>query len=121
MLNIECPYCGFRDEIEFSCGGEAHISRPELNDKLSDKEWSEYLYSSYNPKGLFIERWVHSAGCRQWFNMVRNTVTNEIYEVYKIGSLPKTKEGLLAFKNNWRRKTKSELIDLKKKKNNARK
>ena len=46
MLNIKCPNCGLRDEIEFSCGGEAHITRPVLNEKLSDKEWSEYLQTS---------------------------------------------------------------------------
>jgi len=24
------------------------------------------------------ERWVHSAGCRRWFNLVRDTVTHEM-------------------------------------------
>jgi heterotetrameric sarcosine oxidase delta subunit len=24
------------------------------------------------------ERWVHTAGCRRWFNLVRDTVTDEI-------------------------------------------
>jgi len=24
------------------------------------------------------ERWVHTAGCRRWFNVVRDTVTHEI-------------------------------------------
>ena len=115
MLYIKCPNCGLRDEIEFSCGGEANITRPILNEKLNDREWSEYLFSSYNPKGLFIERWHHTAGCRQWFNVVRNTITNEIYEVYSLGSSPKTKEGLKAYKNNWRRKSKAELINFKKK------
>ena len=33
-----------------------------------------------NPKGPFAERWVHSAGCRRWFNAVRDTVTNEFVE-----------------------------------------
>ncbi|MFO1061925.1 MAG: sarcosine oxidase subunit delta [Dongiaceae bacterium] len=28
MLLITCPYCGPRDEEEFSYGGEAHIARP---------------------------------------------------------------------------------------------
>ena len=28
MLLITCPYCGPRPEIEFRCGGEAHIARP---------------------------------------------------------------------------------------------
>ncbi len=28
MLQIECPWCGKRDQTEFSYGGEAHIDRP---------------------------------------------------------------------------------------------
>ena len=28
MLQLNCPFCGLRDEAEFSCGGEAHIARP---------------------------------------------------------------------------------------------
>ena len=83
MLHIKCPYCGLRNETEFSCGGEAHIARPISNKNLSNKEWSEYLFLRHNPKGIFLERWVHTSGCRKWFNLVRNTVTNEIYEIYK--------------------------------------
>ena len=29
MLIINCPYCGEREQEEFSCGGEAHIERPK--------------------------------------------------------------------------------------------
>ena len=114
MLHIKCPYCGLRNETEFSCGGEAHIARPISNNNLSNKEWSEYLFSSYNPKGVFLERWVHSSGCRRWFNLVRNTVTNEIYEVYKIGTKPKSTVGIKAYKNNWRRHTKAETNNVEK-------
>ena len=88
MRQIKCPNCGYRDEIEFSCGGEAHISRQDYSISLTDKEWSEYLFSRYNPKGLFIERWVHSSGCRRWFNVVRNTATDEILKIYNIGESP---------------------------------
>ena len=109
MLQIKCPNCGYRDEIEFSCGGEAHISRPDYSISLTDKEWSEYLFLRSNPKGIFLERWVHSHGCRRWFNLVRDTVTNEIFEIYLIGSFPKTSEGRIAYKNNWRRHSISEL------------
>jgi len=28
MLRIECPWCGLRDEPEFTYGGESHITRP---------------------------------------------------------------------------------------------
>ncbi len=88
MLRIECPWCGIRDEAEFSCGGESHISRPENPENTSDVEWADYLFYRNNIKGLHHERWVHSFGCRQWFNVARDTVTHEIYEVYAMGQQP---------------------------------
>ena len=33
-----------------------------------------------NPKGPFRERWVHSAGCRRWFEATRDTLTHEFLE-----------------------------------------
>ena len=30
MLQIRCPNCGVRDEIEFRFGGEAGIERPDV-------------------------------------------------------------------------------------------
>ena len=44
MLIINCPYCGERDQTEFSCGGEAHIIRPKNPPDLSDDEWADYLF-----------------------------------------------------------------------------
>jgi len=88
MLLIPCPYCGEREESEFHHGGEAHIARPENPDKLDDAEWADYLFMRQNKKGLFLERWVHRAGCRRWFNMARDTATNEIVAVYKMGAKP---------------------------------
>ena len=84
MLNIKCPYCGEREEHEFSCGGEAHIARPLAENKITDHEFGEYLFLRDNPKGVFLERWRHAAGCRRWFNMVRDTVTHEIIEIWII-------------------------------------
>ena len=88
MLLITCPWCGARDEHEFSYGGEAHISRPKHPEKVGDREWADYLYMRNNPKGLFRERWVHSHGCRRWFNVQRDTLTHEITSVYKISAPP---------------------------------
>ena len=85
MLVISCPYCGLRDQIEFSNGGEAHVIRPKNPDQISDDEWSEYVFIRSNPKGIFYERWVHSHGCKKWFYAVRNTATDEILTTYKIG------------------------------------
>ncbi len=83
MLQIECPWCGLRDEIEFSYGGQAHVAYPADPASLDDVSWAEYIFFRDNPNGWFRERWVHTAGCRMWFNLVRNTVTNEIAAVYK--------------------------------------
>ena len=88
MLQIECPWCGARDESEFSYGGEAHIARPLEPDALSDAEWADYLFMRTNTKGLFREMWNHASGCRRWFNVERDTVTYEIVSVYHIGTQP---------------------------------
>lgn len=85
MFIFECPYCGPRDQSEFSYGGQAHISRPLNSEGLSDAEWAEFVFMRDNPKGLFAERWNHSAGCRKWFNVLRDTSTDRIYAVYMMG------------------------------------
>jgi len=85
VLLIPCPWCGERDETEFGYGGEAHIERPKEPEALSDEEWADYLFMRANPKGAHRERWVHSLGCRRWFNMVRDTANNRIIAVYRIG------------------------------------
>lgn len=88
MLQIECPWCGLRDETEYHYGGQAHVAYPEDPDALSDEEWAQYLFFRDNPKGPFAERWSHSVGCRRWFNVVRDTRTYEILAVYT-GSDPR--------------------------------
>lgn len=88
MLLIHCPWCGPREEVEFHCGGQAHIARPADPAELSDEQWADFLFMRDNPKGAFAERWMHAAGCRRWFNVQRNTVTHEITAVYRIGEPP---------------------------------
>ena len=88
MLLIPCPWCGERDESEFGAGGEAHIARPADPAALDDAQWADYLFMRDNPKGMILERWVHRLGCRRWFNLARDTVTNEIYGAYKMGEAP---------------------------------
>ena len=83
MLQICCPWCGTRDEPEFRYGGESHVSRPAL--EVSDAVWSDYLFNKENPKGVHYEHWLHKHGCGRWFNVARDTVTHEIYAVYKMG------------------------------------
>jgi sarcosine oxidase subunit delta len=85
MLLIDCPNCGPRAEPEFRCGGETHIQRPGPHGAVNDEAWADYLFYRQNPKGEHRERWVHSAGCRQWFNVARDTVTHRIVAVYRMG------------------------------------
>ena len=65
MLLVTCPHCGPRPEIEFRCGGEAHIARPSDPSKMSDGDWAQYLFVRTNPKGVFAERWNHAHGCQR--------------------------------------------------------
>lgn len=88
MLIINCPWCGEREQTEFSYHGEAHIIRPQDPNVLSDEEWSDYLFFRKNPKGVHFERWMHAMGCRQFFNMARHTVTGKIYGSYTFGQTP---------------------------------
>jgi sarcosine oxidase, subunit delta len=82
MMQIECPYCGKRDETEFSYGGEAHLARPGLS--VDDKTWTQYLFFRDNIKGAHAERWRHSRGCGQWFNAIRDTSTHRFLAVYRL-------------------------------------
>jgi sarcosine oxidase subunit delta len=86
MLQIPCPYCGVRDEPEFTFGGPAHITRPPLT--CDDGTWTHYLYMRANPAGVHLERWCHSYGCGRWFNLARNTLTHEIVSAYRMGAQP---------------------------------
>jgi sarcosine oxidase subunit delta len=88
MLLISCPYCGPRSLREFSYGGEAHIARPKQPDAVSDDAWADFLFMRTNPKGLHLERWCHSHGCRRWFNAARHTVSDQILATYPMGDPP---------------------------------
>ncbi|OMH23115.1 sarcosine oxidase subunit delta [Tersicoccus phoenicis] len=85
MLIIDCPWCGPRQETEFGYGGQAHVAYPEDPYALDDAAWAEYLFYRDNPKGVHAERWVHSVGCRRWFNALRDTHTYDVLAVYRMG------------------------------------
>lgn len=88
MLLIECPWCGARDESEFTYGGEAHVIRPKNPDSATDEQWADYLFFRKNRKGDHLEQWSHASGCRRWFNVRRDTVTYEVKQVYRAGESP---------------------------------
>jgi heterotetrameric sarcosine oxidase delta subunit len=78
MMLIRCPWCGPRNETEFHYGGQAGVPYPADPAALTDEEWGRYLFVRANPKGVFDERWVHTAGCRRWFDLRRDTITHEM-------------------------------------------
>jgi sarcosine oxidase, subunit delta len=85
MLYLTCPYCGPREETEFRYGGEdVTIPTPEADDRA----WSRCLYYRSSPAGRFTERWVHTHGCRQWFYVIRDTLTHEIAATSKLDDPP---------------------------------
>src|ERR1700712_712704 len=87
MLLITCPWCGQRNEDEFHYGGAAHVPYPLDPYALDDVQWAHYLFYRANPKGRFNERWSHAAGCRRWFNAVRDTATGQMLTTY-VGAPP---------------------------------
>jgi heterotetrameric sarcosine oxidase delta subunit len=88
MLQINCPWCGIRDQEEFTFGGQAHRQRPSKPAQTTDAEWSAYLFNRTNPKGVHREKWRHTFGCRQWFNVARHTVTHEVFAIYPMTDVP---------------------------------
>ncbi len=93
MLLIPCPWCGERDQDEFAYAGEAHIVRPEKPEDLDDDAWADYVFMRTNTKGVFAERWMHAAGCRRYFNVLRNTATDRVLASYPPGAERPNVEG----------------------------
>ncbi|MCY4168191.1 MAG: sarcosine oxidase subunit delta [Rhodobacter sp.] len=79
MLPIPCPFCGPRNEAEFSFGGPVKPDRPDPQ-TTSDEDWVEYLTVAPNPIGPVEERWWHVRGCGKWFAIWRDTRTHDIFE-----------------------------------------
>ncbi len=88
MMLIDCPHCGARDVTEFTYGGPAGPTRPVNPAGVSDTQWAEYVYLRDNPRGLHDEVWQHSAGCRRWIAVRRDTLTHEVIVTAEPGALP---------------------------------
>ena len=50
-----------------------------------EPQWYAYIYIRDNPAGPLDELWLHSAGCRQWFKVRRDTRTHEILGSARLG------------------------------------
>lgn len=77
MQRFPCPFCGLRDEREFSFAGEAGKSRPDTTADVSDAVWTDYLNTQRNEKGRAKEIWCHLP-CQEYFLMDRDTVTMKV-------------------------------------------
>ncbi|MFZ1726067.1 MAG: sarcosine oxidase subunit delta [Albidovulum sp.] len=79
MLLINCPFCGGRNETEYTYGGPVSIDRPDPP-SVSDADWLDYLMVVPNPVGPVQERWWHARGCGLWFTLWRDTATHDIVQ-----------------------------------------
>ena len=87
MMQINCPHCGPRAQIEFTY--ERTVDSVVAINATPD-EAMERLYKRSNPRGIDDEIWRHTFGCRAWLVLCRNRVTHVIESVQAVGpeSLP---------------------------------
>ena len=86
MMLMKCPHCGERNVTEFTYGGAADLARPPAD--AGDGPWTDYVYMRDNPRGLHDEIWQHSAGCRRWIAVRRDTLTHDVITSAEPGELP---------------------------------
>ncbi|MCD7111354.1 sarcosine oxidase subunit delta [Rhizobium sp. DKSPLA3] len=72
---VPCPHCGARPKEEFTIRGAA-LARPRAD--ADPAAWMDYVYLRDNPRGRYEEHWHHTAGCRRWLVVTRDTATHEI-------------------------------------------
>ena len=73
-LRLPCPHCGVRAIEEFMYG---EIPTPPESLENADARDVDRAYMHTNTEGPVTERWFHTAGCRRWFTIQRDTRTNE--------------------------------------------
>ena len=56
-----------------------------LPGKVDDADWADYLFYRTNPRGVHAERWLHAHGCQRWFNMLRDTASDQVIGIYAMG------------------------------------
>ncbi len=78
MIRIPCPWCGERNMVEFTYGGDAGRPHPGLSEKTTAAEYFAYVYLRRNPCGPHLEYWHHVNGCRQWIKVQRDTLSHEV-------------------------------------------
>jgi len=79
-MRIACPFCGERDNGEFTYRGDAGVVRP-AGEAATPAAMHDYVYLRDNPAGMIRELWFHGAGCRAWLVVARDTRTHTIVAV----------------------------------------
>jgi methylglutamate dehydrogenase subunit B len=90
-MRITCPCCGERDVREFSYLGDATMSRPEPDGADAEEAFFEHVYLRDNPAGTHHELWYHTAGCRSWLKVTRNTLTHDIVSAVRAATHEETR------------------------------
>jgi methylglutamate dehydrogenase subunit B len=85
MMLLTCPYCGARNVTEFTYCGEGNAREPSEGAPI--EQWSAHVYLRENPRGPHEELWQHTAGCRRWIRVRRNTLTHEVLGSEPAGEL----------------------------------
>lgn len=83
MQLFPCPFCGKRDETEFSFAGESGKLRPAIGDEISAQDWSRFLNQNGNPRGRTSEIWVHRT-CGDFFLLERDATSHEVLSSHSL-------------------------------------
>jgi methylglutamate dehydrogenase subunit B len=86
MFLIQCPWCGERDQVEFTYAGDATVRRPDP--AAGEAAFFDYVYLRDNPRGPHRELWHHTGGCRRFVVVERNTLTHEVAGTAPPGEKP---------------------------------
>lgn len=76
-MRIPCPFCGLRDQREFTILGSAEAMARPAPDAAAEA-WDAFLHLRDNPAGETQELWYHEAGCGHWLVVSRDTTTHEV-------------------------------------------
>lgn len=96
MRLMECPWCGFRDEVEFRFAGSFDPDAEPAVDGANAALALDPPVTTPRVRMLRHERWSHQAGCRRWFNVVRDVSAGEIMAIYPMGVAPPDAASLAA-------------------------
>ena len=78
MQQFNCPFCGPRDQTEFTYLREV-AAVPALD--ATPARWQRFVYERDNPCGPHDEWWHHNLGCRQVLEVRRDTSTHAVLRV----------------------------------------